>query len=391
MAPSPASASATVALVFSTDGFNPLGMRALMGIHRYLVQHPSVSVRSGILGPLMTVAQVAEHNVRAIIGQFYADPVVQKTLQARRRRVINVSNLSPESVFPRVISDDVACGRLAAEHLLGLGYHTLGFIPMYEHRYSNQRGAGFRRAVEQAGLTCHIPALPNQTSSELQMPVLREFMRQLPRPFALATANDIRARHVINTASSIGLHIPNDFVIVGCDNDPLQGVLSNMPMSSVQPNFELVGYRAMELMGRWLHEGIAPPAETLIPPVGVIARQTTRGVPTTHPDVLAAIAYMRQHLGNLKLSIAAVAEATAQSRRSLEYRFDTQLGHGPGYMLMQIRLHRARDLLTSTHLAIFQISATCGFSDEAVFSRAFKHHVQMTPRDYRRLYTPGVW
>jgi AraC-like DNA-binding protein len=48
--------------------------------------------------------------------------------------------------------------------------------------------------------------------------------------------------------------------------------------------------------------------------------------------------------------------------------------------------YAARDDLTATHnpVSIAEICRRRGFSDQAYFSRVFKQHFDMSPRDYRQ-------
>ena len=58
--------------------------------------------------------------------------------------------------LPRVTTDDVAVGRLAAAHLLSLGLPHFAFFGTKPHYYSILRERGFRQAIESAGLACHV-------------------------------------------------------------------------------------------------------------------------------------------------------------------------------------------------------------------------------------------
>lgn len=51
--------------------------------------------------------------------------------------------------------------------------------------------------------------------------------------------------------------------------------------------------------------------------------------------------------------------------------------------LNTIRLEQAKQLLSTTHLPLSQISAQTGFSDEYYFNRSFKKYTQITPAKYR--------
>ena len=55
----------------------------------------------------------------------------------------------------------------------------------------------------------------------------------------------------------------------------------------------------------------------------------------------------------------------------------------PHQMLLQKRLHAAKERLISTWEPIKNIAVECGFADMAAFGHAFKAHTGQTPREYR--------
>ena len=51
--------------------------------------------------------------------------------------------------------------------------------------------------------------------------------------------------------------------------------------------------------------------------------------------------------------------------------------------LTDLRMEKARDLLTHQNLSIKEVCARCGYADQNYFSRIFKKTVGMTPTEYR--------
>ncbi len=67
---------------------------------------------------------------------------------------VNVSNRLEVSPIPRVVSDDGAVGRMAAEHLLHHGFRRFAFAGSMETMFGRQRHEGFRAALARAGHEC---------------------------------------------------------------------------------------------------------------------------------------------------------------------------------------------------------------------------------------------
>ncbi|MBP2632290.1 MAG: AraC family transcriptional regulator [Firmicutes bacterium] len=61
-------------------------------------------------------------------------------------------------------------------------------------------------------------------------------------------------------------------------------------------------------------------------------------------------------------------------------------GITPLQLLLDIRLNKAKQLLTNTNNSINNIAATVGFVDNAYFSKQFKKRLKLTPSEYRNLY-----
>ncbi len=54
--------------------------------------------------------------------------------------------------------------------------------------------------------------------------------------------------------------------------------------------------------------------------------------------------------------------------------------------LLQIRLHKAKNLLQYTDKSMAEISLSCGFSSPNYFSLIFNKHVHYSPREYRKIH-----
>ncbi|MCK5881319.1 MAG: helix-turn-helix domain-containing protein [Sinobacterium sp.] len=79
----------------------------------------------------------------------------------------------------------------------------------------------------------------------------------------------------------------------------------------------------------------------------------------------------------------ALAQKLNLSVRSLQRRFK----HATGITIIQyqqtLRIDLAKSLLRDTNAGIEEIALLNGFSDSSHFSRVFKQHIQLTPKQYR--------
>lgn len=65
-------------------------------------------------------------------------------------------------------------------------------------------------------------------------------------------------------------------------------------------------------------------------------------------------------------------------------------GHIPLHYLNNIRIDRAKQLLSTTNDRIFEISQTVGFNNEYYFNRRFKEHVGVSPGQYRKSHSNNI-
>jgi AraC family transcriptional regulator len=84
------------------------------------------------------------------------------------------------------------------------------------------------------------------------------------------------------------------------------------------------------------------------------------------------------------LSIARVATECALSRSHFSRAFKKNTGLSPRDWFLQLRLDKARRLLTETGISISRISLDCGFADQSHFTRVFTRAVGHTPFNWRR-------
>lgn len=83
------------------------------------------------------------------------------------------------------------------------------------------------------------------------------------------------------------------------------------------------------------------------------------------------------------LSLEAFAKLCHRSLSAFKREFGQQYGVAPGRWLLDRRLERSTQLLTTTNLSVTDIVFECGFEQPSHFSRVFKTRYGCTPREYR--------
>jgi AraC-like DNA-binding protein len=120
--------------------------------------------------------------------------------------------------------------------------------------------------------------------------------------------------------------------------------------------------------------------------------RASEGAETPGPAVLADLSlttfaqeaqdYLAAHHAE-PLTIDEIARHFHLSRQYFTKLFRRVTGQPPYAYLTQVRLQRARELLTSSELTVQAIAAAVGFCDPYYFSRCFRQHTGLSPTQYR--------
>lgn len=95
-----------------------------------------------------------------------------------------------------------------------------------------------------------------------------------------------------------------------------------------------------------------------------------------------AIAYIEQNLPDPTLNNTALATHTGISEVYLRKLFLTHLGTTPKQYILDLRIQKARQLLTDTAYTVAAVAECCGFSGPYHFCRAFKDRTGLTPTQF---------
>jgi len=182
----------------------------------------------------------------------------------------------PSERWPGVASDALAAGRMAAEHLVGLGHRKLAFIgPATDVHGFRMRERGFFQALREAGI-----ALPHEWLRRTPPTVsggqkaMKALLGAGRRPTGVFCANDLIAMGALKAALTAKVAVPGEMSIVGCDDVEMASFVTPELTTVAIPAREL-GARAARLLLRQLdgQEVSVKPTRPL--PVKLVRRGTT--------------------------------------------------------------------------------------------------------------------
>ncbi len=103
-----------------------------------------------------------------------------------------------------------------------------------------------------------------------------------------------------------------------------------------------------------------------------------------NPKLLTVIERMEANLEE-PLERAELAERAGLSTRQLERLFRKYLNRTPARYYLELRLSRARLLLTQTNMSVIDVALACGFVSASHFSKCYRDYFGRTPRRERGL------
>ncbi len=291
---------------------------------------------------------------------------------------VNTSSRCPDQRLPSVLPDNIAVGRLAAEHFLQKGFRHFAICSSAGMHFAELRAQGFRQAIVAAGFAQPLPVIDNIWAVEAD-----EWLRSLKYPCGVMAVTDHHGMALTQRCQQAGLRVPQDIAIVGVDNDEVACTLATVPLSSVDPNARQLGLVAAQVLERIIRTGEAPAQPILVLPETVVVRASSDVLAVDNADVAAALRYIQDHACD-PMRIDQMAEDLAVSRRTLERQFNSILKFTIHDEIRRVRLERARQMLLKTTLKIPEIARRCGFMNSKRFSADFRRFIGMTPSTFRQ-------
>ena len=302
-------------------------------------------------------------------------------IKASNVPAINVSSEMDGMAFPHIVPDDADVGQLAANHFLKRGMTKFAFVGFANRADSKKRQKGFTDRLAKEGID-QVPEFLAPALGELDGAGLGEFVAKLPKPCAILGADDALARQVMDACASASIKIPREAAVLGIGDDQIICGMAMPRLSSVSLPSERVGFEAAGLLEKVLAGKRRGVESAVLPVSSVIGRGSTDVVSIDDPQVAAAVRFILAHAGEW-IGVRELLLAMPLQRRSLERKFRAVLGRSPLEEIRRVRLEIARELLSTTDLAMPLVARRSGFSEAKQLSTVFRAEVGLTPTQYR--------
>jgi LacI family transcriptional regulator len=370
--------------------------------------------RRRVIGVAIDIAWPGKHHQATVRGILDAarernwrcvlDPFLEKTAgydgviaratrplahRLRRARIpaVNVWVNSPDRTLPRVVPDQAAAGRLAAEHLKARGFRRFAFLGHPRDLNTTLHGSGFREVVDASGFPCSVRLIRHEPRSGPEWRAvqasLHGWIAEWVLPCGVFVADDFSARLLADVCRRKGLRLPDDVALVGFGNEELTCEMMEPALTSIEQGFERVGRRAVEHLARLLR-GAAPRERTeLVPPAGIVERASTDVFAVDDREVARALRTIAD-LSARPVRVPAIVAAVGTARRSLERRFRKSLGRTIHDQIVRAHVERAKRLLAGTDEPLKRVARDSGFRTPQQLSKLFRRSEGTTPLAFRR-------
>lgn len=164
-------------------------------------------------------------------------------------RTVLVNCYDAEGRLPSVLPADLLAGRVATDHLIGLGRGRIGMINGQQGLDNpRDRLKGYKQALATHDLVFD-PALvkPGNWEPSSGFEMTMELMALAEPPDAIFCANDLMAMGCIEALKQLGLGVPEDVAVIGFDDRDIARFLHPPLTTLVLPQYEM-GQTAAELL-----------------------------------------------------------------------------------------------------------------------------------------------
>ena len=194
----------------------------------------------------------------------------------RQRAAVLVNRPAPPEVAGSVGMDDASGTRRAVEHLIGGGRRKIGFLagPRFSHSGA-QRTLGYEASLSAAGLSPE-PGLvvPCGPTVEGGYEGARALLSGRSGVDGLVCYNDLVAVGALRACGELGLGVPGDVAVVGCDDIMLAGLVSPALTTLRAPKYE-IGAHAVRMLLDHI-DGRSGPSEVTLDPELVVRASAPR-------------------------------------------------------------------------------------------------------------------
>lgn len=372
------------------------GKAVASGVIRFASAHAGIDLllhgRTSEM-PLIRRGLVPDSAIDGIVSCIWLDADYLRRLRKARPRVPIVFASLPRGWSPpkagpsaSIFCDHAAIAEAAANLLVRHGLTDFGYVgARYEEAartWDGERREAFCSALRAQGFRAAAYSPPDGADADAELAALAAWLRARPKPCGVLVSDDIRAMHVLNVCRAEGIAVPEQIQVVGVDNEEWICDHTSPTLTSVEPDFEGCGERAVETLLAMM-DGREYDREATFGVRRVEQRMSTTDMHGSVNRAVRARKWLLAHSGE-RVEVAQLAAHLGCSMRVLQLSYKAVFGRTVRDDLVDMRLERAKRLLEDTGLPVGRIPEYCGSDVPNHFMQLFKARTGTTMLQFRR-------
>jgi DNA-binding LacI/PurR family transcriptional regulator len=170
--------------------------------------------------------------------------------------------------------DNELAGRMATEHLIGLGHSRIAVLTGSPIQKTAQlRTKGFLSAMESAGLADEAMVVPSEYTSFAGYTGTLSLIRESNRPTALFCSSDLIAEGALTALREKGISVPREMSVIGVDDLPAARDC-DPPLTTIRQPLRAMGAEATKLLCHQIKQR-SHETEQIVLPTELIVRGST--------------------------------------------------------------------------------------------------------------------
>jgi len=279
-------------------------------------------------------------------------------------------------------------GEMAANYFISKGYKNYAFLGFENFQWSSERQKGYIEQINKFGYEVNAFIFDNTNMLWEYLPAkLTEWLAALTRPCAVFSVDDELNIHLLDVVKELGRKVPDDFSVLGVDNDVMICDMSTPTLSSIDQNAAQLGFKAAAALNLWMDTGEKPCSDIIGDVATIITRNSTNTLAIEDEQVRAALHYIINTAPSKDISVDDVVKVTNLSRRNLEKRFKLFVKSSPLEEIKKVRIRRIKFLLENSDLTVLQIADEMNFRSFDNITRYFRQFTGVSPKEYRNSFS----
>lgn len=254
-------------------------LRACRAAHYELLIHPCRYRDKDVGKELKTLIERARPDGIVLAAPLSNMPKIVRAIQATGTPFVRLSPGARNGQRFSVVTNDREISAEMTRYLASLGHEDIAFITGHpNHKAVGNRLLGYQDGLEQSGLKLSerlVVAGDNSIGSGEEC--AEKLLKRKRRPTAIFAANDDMAAGVIRVADRLGIDVPGELSIAGCDDSALAQQVYPALTTINQPLSSMAEHAAATLIESLRKK--QPPKGTEVVPATLKIRESTGPAP----------------------------------------------------------------------------------------------------------------